>query len=170
MFFKTFTLLLSLATAVTPRSVKRDDESTKLYAYGQGISGLQVYAGLDGAAPSMDSTWNVTANTTDTDMPVETGRVFYIINSASVYEPCGFKGPNQTLPDDASVTGFFLFGKQAFWSDGSTYEAQFWARSTKETDLYTLNWNKAGTDQTDSVPVTLKTVPPTSLDRTRHRH
>lgn len=54
MFFKSLTLLLSLATAVTPRSVKRDDdESTKLYAYGTGISGLQVYAGVDGKLQSM---------------------------------------------------------------------------------------------------------------------
>lgn len=47
MFFKTLTLVLSLATAVTPRSVKRDD-STKLYAYGKGISGFEVFAGLNG--------------------------------------------------------------------------------------------------------------------------
>lgn len=47
MFFKTLTLVLSLATAVTPRFVKRD-ESTKLYAYGKGISGFEVYAGLNG--------------------------------------------------------------------------------------------------------------------------
>lgn len=122
-----------------------------------------------GSSPSMDSTWNVTANSTDPDLPVDTGRVFYIINSETAYEPCGFKSPNETVPDGASITGFFLFGKQAFWSDGSTYEAQFWAQATNESDLYTLNWNKAGTDQADSVPVTLKTTAPTTLDRTRHR-
>ncbi|KAG6361033.1 hypothetical protein INS49_009252 [Diaporthe citri] len=186
MFFKTLTLMLSLATAVTPRFVKRD-EGTKLYAYGKGISGFEVYAGLNGTAyiaaspsanlteltwssPSMDATWNVTANSTDPELPVDTGRVFYIINSDTVYEPCGFKSPNETLPTDASITGFFLFGKQAFWSDGSSYEAQFWAKATGETDLYTLNWNKAGIEQTGSVPVTLKTTAPATLDRSKHRH
>lgn len=54
MFFKTLTLMLSLATAVTPRSVKRD-ESTKLYAYGKGISGFEVYAGLNGESQSVNS-------------------------------------------------------------------------------------------------------------------
>lgn len=54
MFFKTLTLMLSLATAVTPRSVKRD-EGTKLYAYGKGISGLEVYAGLNGKSQSVNS-------------------------------------------------------------------------------------------------------------------
>ena len=117
----------------------------------------------------MDATWNVTANSTDPELPVDTGRVFYIVNSDSAYEPCGFKAPNDTIPDNASTTGFFLFGKQAFWSDGSSYEAQFWAKATGETDLYTLNWNTAGTEQTDSVPVTVKTVAPTSLERSRHR-
>lgn len=54
MFFKTLTLMLSLATAVTPRSVKRD-ESTKLYAYGKGISGFEVYAGLNGKSCSVNA-------------------------------------------------------------------------------------------------------------------
>lgn len=54
MFFKTLTLVLSLATAVTPRSVKRD-EGTKLYAYGKGISGFEVYAGLNGKSQSADA-------------------------------------------------------------------------------------------------------------------
>lgn len=130
---------------------------------------LRSTNGSPGSSPSIDATWNVTANSTDPDLPVDTGRVFYIINSETVYEPCGFKAPNDTLPADASTTGFFLFGKQAFWSDGSAYEAQFWAKTTDETDLYTLNWNKAGIEQTDSVPVTVKTTAPATLDRARHR-
>lgn len=50
MFFKTLTVLLSLAGAVTPypSSAKRDSSDLKLYAYGTGISGLQVYGGDDG--------------------------------------------------------------------------------------------------------------------------
>jgi hypothetical protein len=120
-----------------------------------------------GSSPSMDATWNVTANSTDPGLPANTtgSRVFYIVNSDTAYEPCGFKAPNETLPASASTTGFFLFGKQAFWSDGSSYEAQFWAKATGETHVYSLNWNKAGVQQPDSVPVTVKTVAPAALDR-----
>lgn len=53
MFFKTFTVLLALAGAVTPypSNVKRADDEIKIYAYGSGISGLQVYGGTDGTRP-----------------------------------------------------------------------------------------------------------------------
>lgn len=54
MFFKTFTLAFSLATAVTASFVKRD-ETTKLYAYGKGISGFEVYAGQDGKHKSFNT-------------------------------------------------------------------------------------------------------------------
>lgn len=48
MLFKAFALVLSLVGAVTPYpGVKRTDE-IKIYAYGTGISGLQVYGGIDG--------------------------------------------------------------------------------------------------------------------------
>lgn len=51
MFVHTLTVLLSLAGAVTPfpTTVKRADVvETQLYAYGTGISGLQIYGGTDG--------------------------------------------------------------------------------------------------------------------------
>lgn len=49
MFLKAFTLLLSLAGAVTAfPAEKRTDDAIKIYAYGTGISGLQVYGGQDG--------------------------------------------------------------------------------------------------------------------------
>lgn len=51
MFLQTLTVLLSLVGAVTPypSSAKRADTTgLKLYAYGTGISGLEVYGGDDG--------------------------------------------------------------------------------------------------------------------------
>jgi hypothetical protein len=54
MLFKTFTLALSLATAVTASFVKRD-ETTKLYAYGKGISGFEVFAGPNGKSESVNT-------------------------------------------------------------------------------------------------------------------
>lgn len=52
MLFKTFAAVLALAGVVTPYpSAKRDEVDTddiKIYAYGSGISGLQVYGGSDG--------------------------------------------------------------------------------------------------------------------------
>lgn len=54
MFFKTFALALSLATAATASFVKRD-ETTKLYAYGKGISGFEVYAGRNGKSESFNA-------------------------------------------------------------------------------------------------------------------
>lgn len=58
MFFKTLTVILSLAGAVTPypsTSAKRADTTgLKLYAYGTGISGLEVYGGDDGEKNKID--------------------------------------------------------------------------------------------------------------------
>lgn len=55
MFFKTFTAVLALVGAVMSHpSAKRDEIDTddiKIYAYGSGISGLQVYGGTDGRHP-----------------------------------------------------------------------------------------------------------------------
>lgn len=51
MFFKILVVALSFVGAVTPYpSVKRDSDTDdiKIYAYGSGISGLQVYGGPDG--------------------------------------------------------------------------------------------------------------------------
>lgn len=49
MFLKAVTVLLSLAGAVTAYPAeKRTDDAIKIYAYGTGISGLQVYGGSDG--------------------------------------------------------------------------------------------------------------------------
>lgn len=48
MFSKTLTLVLSLASAVTPYPSAKRDDSMDVYAYGTGISGLTVYGGSDG--------------------------------------------------------------------------------------------------------------------------
>jgi hypothetical protein len=53
MFLKIFTLTLSLTAAVTASFVKRD-ETTKLYAYGKGISGYEVFAGPNGMFAYVD--------------------------------------------------------------------------------------------------------------------
>lgn len=50
MFFKALTVLLSFAGVVTPlpHAKRADSDEVKLYAYGTGISGLQVYGAPNG--------------------------------------------------------------------------------------------------------------------------
>lgn len=70
MFFKTFAALLALAGAVTPypSSAKRaDDDEIKIYAYGSGISGLQVYGGTDGTRPPDKRTGLLTSRDLNAD-------------------------------------------------------------------------------------------------------
>lgn len=67
MFFKTLTLVLSLASAVTAYpGVKRESETqTGIYAYGSHISGLTVYGGSDGSlyVSSCQNTLEISPNT-----------------------------------------------------------------------------------------------------------
>lgn len=51
MFLKTLTFVLSLAATVTPLPTTHEKRATgdiDLYAYGENISGLQVWGGSDG--------------------------------------------------------------------------------------------------------------------------
>lgn len=60
MLFNTLTLILSLAGAVAPfptLHTKRADSDIDLYAYGTGISGLQLWGSADGKHPLRSSYW-----------------------------------------------------------------------------------------------------------------
>ncbi|KAJ4393478.1 hypothetical protein N0V93_002690 [Gnomoniopsis smithogilvyi] len=181
MFLNTLTLVLSLAGAVTPLPThKRATGDIDLYAYGTGISGLELWGGSDGkayiatsdigqanssllqliwASPSADSSWQVTQGRNGTTTTLTD---FYIVTTSDAFEDCGFQGSNETAPSGASMTGFMKYGSQIIWSSGDDYVSQFWAQETETDGLYKLKWNSAGVDRADSVPVTIKTAAPES--------
>ncbi|KUJ17360.1 uncharacterized protein LY89DRAFT_684426 [Mollisia scopiformis] len=70
---------------------------------------------------------------------------------------------NQTTNVTGAVTsGFATFGSQVVFIDNGTYEAQFWAQTTDETNVWFLKWNSAGSSQTDSTPVAIKITAPSN--------
>lgn len=104
---------------------------------------------------SGDLTWNATVTNSST------GGAFYIVNDATLNEPTGFLGSNSTVPSNAATVGFSMFGGQVIFISGDDYLAQFWAESIGD-NLWSLTWNSDGTQQTNSVPVTIKKVGPTN--------
>lgn len=150
------------------RAINAQDNAT-LFAYGTNISGLALaYGNTDGlayiiSAPtanfssltmditnSGDVAWNGTINNS-----TSVGS-FYIIDSG--FTQAGFVSSNATVAN-ASTIGFSMFGGQVVYVDSSgNYLSQFWAQTTSTDGVWSLLWNTDGTSQTDSVPVTIKTI------------
>ncbi|KAF2175845.1 hypothetical protein K469DRAFT_679410 [Zopfia rhizophila CBS 207.26] len=183
MFFNTSTLLLPLlvigAAAIPQGERATTTSNVKIYAYGDGISGLPVYADPNGLAYISSSAtsnlsdvswtiatggtapWNVTlaSNTTTTKSQ------FYVITTSGAYSPAGFVASNETAPSGAETIGFTLYGSDVMFISDSTYHAKFWAQDIGADSEWKLVWNVNGTGQSASVPVTLKTTAPTTVDK-----
>lgn len=166
------------------RAINAQDNAT-LFAYGTNISGLALaYGNTDGEIPSSinplcaDSLLGLayiisapTANFSSLTMDItNSGDVawngtinnstsvgsFYIIDSG--FTQAGFVSSNATVAN-ASTIGFSMFGGQVVYVDSSgNYLSQFWAQTTSTDGVWSLLWNTDGTSQTDSVPVTIKTI------------
>ncbi|KAH8649786.1 hypothetical protein BX600DRAFT_554273 [Xylariales sp. PMI_506] len=144
-----------------------------VYAYGDGISGLPVYADENGLAVlSADSvssstlsnlTWSIDTTGSAAWNASFSGTTaqgnFYIINATDGYAPTGFNVLNNTAPSNALTTGFVVYGSQVMYSTGSTYLAQFWAQAQNDSEtLWNVVWNSDSTTTSDIVPITLKIV------------
>lgn len=88
--------------------------------------------------------------------------MFYIVTTADAFSPVGFVSSNETAPTGAETVGFTIYGSDIMFISGSTLESQFWAMETGASGEWELMWNVNGTQQGDSVPVTLKTTGPTA--------
>ncbi|EEA28481.1 hypothetical protein PMAA_032890 [Talaromyces marneffei ATCC 18224] len=165
--------------------------AVQVYAYGTNISGLPVYAGQDGMAyisessenlttidckhilegissiltsltllVNIDSTgklpWNVTGNFSTT-----IDREFYIVTTSGAYEQAGFVEANSSLPSGAVKTGFMTYGAYIVYLDTNKILSEFWAQAINTAGTWALKWNEDGSSQTNSVPVSLKTMAPT---------
>jgi hypothetical protein len=101
-------------------------------------------------------TWNTTtANSTTTSL-------FYIVTTADSYYPIGFLAPNGTAPTGFQTIGFTTYGTEIAFIAKSTLQSQFWASKAGVNDTWVVRWNENGAYQDGSVPVTLKTVAPTT--------
>ncbi|KAL1889966.1 hypothetical protein Sste5346_008544 [Sporothrix stenoceras] len=119
--------------------------------------------------------WTVTANSTSTSTnatsSLTSGSSFYIINSSDSsdsFVQAGFVSDASSAPTGATTTGFVTYGSYVMvvnetTADQQTYVSEFWATASGTDGLWTLMWNKAGTVQDNSVPVTLKTTAPVAL-------
>ena len=96
-----------------------------------------------------------------------TAGTFYIIDSGSTYAAVGFVSSNTastaTNGTNFTTVGFSLFGGQVVYTDGTTLESQFWAKTTAIDGVWSLMWNSDGSNQANSVPVTVKTIAPVVL-------
>lgn len=92
----------------------------------------------------------------------------YIVNDGSSSAQVGFSSSNATSTvENASTIGFSMFGGQVVFidSDGN-FLSQFWAKTTSVADVWSLLWNSDGSSQTDSTPVTIKTIGPATVAST----
>jgi hypothetical protein len=117
-----------------------------------------------------DSTtpWTAAPNSTNTTFFPSTNPVLYIIPTSGSFAQVGFVDPNDTstAPTGAVTTGFTFFGTNvAYVGNDSSIQLQFWAQETNTTDVWALMWNAAGIAEDRSIPVTLKSTPPTVLNR-----
>jgi hypothetical protein len=66
------------------------------------------------------------------------------------------------MPSGAETSGFRTYGNDVTYMNGTNLEAQFWALATDATDEWEIVWNSDGTKEAGAVPVTLKTIAPSS--------
>ncbi|KAM3065647.1 hypothetical protein ACMFMG_011356 [Clarireedia jacksonii] len=169
--------LLSFPCSAAPHDKRTTLKDATLYAYGLNMSGQPILFGnedslayINTASPtnltSMLS-WTIdTSGTVPWNATVVNGTAsgeFYIVNDGSSHKAAGFATSNATLPTNATTIGFSLFGGQVVFIDaGSRFLSQFWAVEASN-GLWLLTWNSDGKPQDNSVPVIVKTTPPTSF-------
>lgn len=65
---------------------------------------------------------------------------------------------------NGTTTGITTYGQQLIYYDGSSLQAEFWARPGDSladgTSVWTLLWNSDNESRTGATPVTIKTVAP----------
>lgn len=69
---------------------------------------------------------------------------------------------NSTASTNETVYGLTVYGKQLIYYDASSLEAEFWAKP-KVVDGHTiwiLLWNSDNENESDTTPVTIKTIAP----------
>ena len=116
--------------------------------------------------------WTVQANTTAASSnatattALTSGSAFYVVTSDGSFEQAGFVSSTSDAPTGAVTTGFVTYGSYVMLleDDATTghqmYVGEFWATNSSVSGVWALKWNEAGTDQDDSVPVTLRIKAP----------
>ncbi|KAI5851627.1 hypothetical protein DFP73DRAFT_629058 [Morchella snyderi] len=186
-FLSVILIGLEIVSAAAIGSVKRQTTDTTfgLYAYNKNITGLPVFYG-DGIAyignvlpanltnesvnvtftpqTSDSTTWTASPNTTDVEW--STSPYLYINPASGAFDSVGFVNSTSDLPTGAVTSGFFFYGQSVMYQGSSgSMDAKFWAEPTSQKDLWILKWNSDGTSQGQSIPVVLKSTPPTTITR-----
>lgn len=71
---------------------------------------------------------------------------------------------NSTTSTNETIYGLTVYGKQLIYYDGSSLEAEFWAKP-KVVDgqtIWILLWNSDNENESDTTPVAIKTIAPAS--------
>jgi hypothetical protein len=177
-------LALGLAASTSASPVPQSPSATapfKLWAFGSGaFSGYPVfylnglaYVGQPPTADSLNETAiNITPMSSDTTKwacePSDTSiswkapYYFYIIPDSG-FTSVGFTTTSD-LPAGATTTSFSFVEDQVFWtSPDGDLESAFWV-SPVSSQLWQLNWNADGTNESGSVPVSLKKRGPSATE------
>ncbi|KAI9897381.1 hypothetical protein N3K66_007237 [Trichothecium roseum] len=187
--YKAAALVLSaLLKAGHGASLASEARAFTLYAYGEGIGGLPIFAqgnlayignpsGLNASdvAPIQflsntdDTAWTVSPNDT-VESPPFTQATFYIPTASAASRQAGFvpddDEDNADAEDGKQLDGFLLYGNFAFHrGDGGKMETLWYALPAADaSDVWSLNWNSTGDDDDDAgrTVLTLKTNPPSN--------
>jgi len=172
LFSKTATSWLALFGAANAAAIsQKRATAVELYAYGTGISGLQVYFGdnlayLGNPEPiKVPRISNLTFTTTSNEQvsvssasgqwSADNNPVLYI--NPNGFSQAGFVFSNDTTYDNQTTTGFSWYGTDLGWYTADwDFQLLFWAVETSVDGLYKLYWNPDSATYTTGTAVVLK--------------
>lgn len=151
---------------------KRASNAAPLFAYGVGISGLQVHYGsglayLGNPQPIAAETVSglILTSTSDTTLAVSTTKstwessndpLLYI--NPNGFSQVGFAFPNSSDPHNCSTAGFAWYGANMGHWNGDSFELKFWAVETNLSGVWDLYWNPDSSRFTEGTAVSLRSV------------
>ncbi|KAJ5811147.1 hypothetical protein N7447_010663 [Penicillium robsamsonii] len=163
--FSVFYMALCLgASAYAARIVSRSGPSAGekfgLYAYGESVGGLSLFYGdVERASESSDSTWIANPNGTSNANTSWSDEMLYIPSSSSSDHGMGFTSMNMSK---RTTTGFIFYGNwMMVESDSGDISSSFYVQENSQGEgVYSLLWNVS--DETTAIPVSLRSVKPSS--------
>ncbi|KAH7157935.1 hypothetical protein B0J13DRAFT_617987 [Dactylonectria estremocensis] len=156
-------------------------ESFQIYAFGDGIGGVPLvstgssayvgnYTLLEDpeAAPVLFTTtsngaWVGSPNTTESDAPTWSDLRFYVPAASSSSHAIGLVNASSDKTSELRTTGFHFYGTFAYVAGASGRMEMLWFAVPSGTEgLYSLHWNTTVETTDGSIPVTLKSSPPSN--------
>ncbi|KKY16845.1 putative cytochrome p450 [Phaeomoniella chlamydospora] len=172
-------LKLNAKSSATHLQARDSTETFSLYAYGSNnegsvIGGARIFyadgkAYLGSGTPSSASVvTNITFTTSSENSTFEvepknstassvSGQLLYVNADDGAYDQVSFVSSSNNSSSD-----FVLYGKVVILDSSSSIQTKFYAWPSDDDSVWALKWNSDGETDTSSIPVSLRTVAPSS--------